>query len=187
MYHFPCCICINWTWPWLSREGKEHDQYLVASCWPLQPGSGCFSSCPISAPLSCLTTAELTCGWLGSASCVPRVSSLHCATKTHLANISVCWVMSLTSSYNPWSSISWVQAWEREVWLSPLFTIVPSARPPETTASYCNGSSLYSIQHQFPIIQCEAQTFRTISQETQWAVTGAFSCEIGPPGSDQTS
>lgn len=136
--HFPCCICINWSWTWLSRERKQHDLCLLASCWPFQAGSGCFSSCPISAPPSCLATAELS-YWFCSVSYVPWASSLSCAIKPHLANISVCWVMSLTSSYNPRGSISWQSTWEGSV-AKALLGLVHCARPPEATAS--SNSSL---------------------------------------------
>lgn len=132
---------------------------------------------PSSVPPSCLATAELTC-WLCSVSCVPWASSLSCAIKPHLANISVCWIISLTSSYNPWGSISWQSTWEGSA-AKALLGMVPCARPLSTWGHSLTWQQLapYSSQCQF-ISHCQAQTFRTKSQETQWIVTPVFSCSV---------
>lgn len=83
--------------------------------------------------------------------------------------------MSLTSSCNPWSSISWVQAWEREVWLSLCSAwcfLHVHLRPQLHTKTVFSLLDSTSV----PVNPSKAQTFRTITQETQWTVTGAFSC-----------
>lgn len=160
----------------------------MASCWPLQPGSGCFSSFSISAPLSGLRTAELTYRWLCSASCVPRVSSLNCATKTHLANISVCWVMRLTSSYNPWGSISWDRTCEREVQLSLCWAWHPLQVPLSPKFQTATVFSLLS--------SASAPINPRHSSDLPDQIPGntmndnrclLLLCESGPPGSDKSS